>query len=86
MGRKIRVVAIFVLSCQFQKYLRMLSDRAEINANVAMLFANSFESDPIFLYSRGLRPENRLQNYIVAKRSVLQIEIRKPGWKLSIAA
>ena len=31
--------------CQFQKYLRMWGDRAEINANVAMLFANSFESE-----------------------------------------
>jgi GH15 family glucan-1,4-alpha-glucosidase len=32
-------------ACQFQKYLRMWADRAEINANVAMLFANSFESE-----------------------------------------
>src|SRR6202007_994327 len=27
-------------SCQFQRYLRIRADRAEINANVAMLFAN----------------------------------------------
>ena len=26
--------------CQFQRYLRIRADRAEINANVAMLFAN----------------------------------------------
>ena len=27
-------------ACQFQRYLRIRADRAEINANVAMLFAN----------------------------------------------
>ena len=27
--------------CQFQRYLRIRADRAEINANVAMLFANA---------------------------------------------
>ena len=34
------ISAIEHSSCQFQRYLRIRADRAEINANVAMLFAN----------------------------------------------
>ena len=36
---------IFKSGCQFQKYLRIRAVCAEINANVAMLFANGFASE-----------------------------------------